>query len=68
MPSATGPWAGQIAAMAGIDLDMAISKGAMVVTNVRQIDTVIKLARKSWNVDEMARATSLSRGVVVLFL
>ena len=39
--SATGAWADQIAAMADIDLEMAISKGAMVVTNVRQIDTVI---------------------------
>ncbi|CQR52453.1 anaerobic glycerol-3-phosphate dehydrogenase subunit GlpA [Haloferax massiliensis] len=39
--SATGAWAGQLAAMAGVDLEMAISKGAMVVTNVRQLDTVI---------------------------
>jgi len=39
--SATGAWASQIAEMADIDLEMAISKGAMVVTNVRQIDTVI---------------------------
>ena len=39
--SATGAWAGQLAAMAGIDLEMSISKGAMVVTNVRQLDTVI---------------------------
>lgn len=39
--SATGAWAGQLAAMAGIELEMSISKGAMVVTNVRQLDTVI---------------------------
>ena len=39
--SATGAWASQIAEMADVDLEMAISKGAMVVTNVRQIDTVI---------------------------
>lgn len=39
--SATGAWAGQLAAMADIELDMALSKGAMVVTNVRQLDTVI---------------------------
>ncbi len=31
-------------------------------------DTVIKLARQSWNVDEIARATSLSRGEVELIL
>ncbi|MCU4718517.1 anaerobic glycerol-3-phosphate dehydrogenase subunit GlpA [Halapricum hydrolyticum] len=39
--SAAGAWAGQVAAMADVDVAMAISKGAMVVTNVRQIDTVI---------------------------
>jgi glycerol-3-phosphate dehydrogenase len=39
--NAAGAWAGQVAAMADIDVAMAISKGAMVVTNVRQIDTVI---------------------------
>ncbi len=39
--SATGAWAGQLAAMAGVDLEMSLSKGAMVVTNVRQLDTVI---------------------------
>ncbi|WP_229114246.1 anaerobic glycerol-3-phosphate dehydrogenase subunit GlpA [Halapricum desulfuricans] len=39
--SAAGAWAGQIAAMADIDVAMSISKGAMVVTNVRQVDTVI---------------------------
>jgi glycerol-3-phosphate dehydrogenase len=39
--SATGAWAGQIAAMAGIDVHVTPSKGAMVVTNVRQLDTVI---------------------------
>ncbi|ELY91551.1 anaerobic glycerol-3-phosphate dehydrogenase subunit GlpA [Natrialba taiwanensis] len=39
--SATGAWAGQLAEMAGIELKMSISKGAMVVTNVRQLDTVI---------------------------
>lgn len=31
-------------------------------------ETVIKLARQSWNVDEIARATSLSRGEVELIL
>lgn len=31
-------------------------------------DTVIKLARQSWKVDEIARATSLSRGEVELIL
>jgi glycerol-3-phosphate dehydrogenase len=39
--SATGAWAGRIAEMAGIDVEMSLSKGAMVVTNVRQLDTVV---------------------------
>jgi glycerol-3-phosphate dehydrogenase len=39
--SATGAWAGQLAALVDIDIEMDISKGAMVVTNVRQVDTVI---------------------------
>jgi hypothetical protein len=40
-------------------------KGAPAMTTR---DTVIKLARQSWNVDEIARATSLSRGEVELIL
>lgn len=39
--SATGAWAGQIASMADVEVEMALSKGAMVVTNVRQLDTVL---------------------------
>jgi len=39
--SATGAWAGQIASMVDVDVEMALAKGAMVVTNVRQLDTVI---------------------------
>ena len=39
--SATGAWAEQVAELADVELEMAISKGAMVVTNVRQLDTVV---------------------------
>lgn len=45
--------------------DGAPGDGAPPVTTR---DTVIKLARQSWNVDEIARATSLSRGEVELIL
>ena len=39
--SATGAWAGQLAEMVNVGIDVQPSKGAMVVTNVRHIDTVI---------------------------
>ncbi len=44
----------------------AAQKGSAPPVTTR--DTVIKLARQSWNVDEIARATSLSRGEVELIL
>ncbi|AKH97993.1 anaerobic glycerol-3-phosphate dehydrogenase subunit A [Halanaeroarchaeum sulfurireducens] len=43
--NATGPWAGDLAAMAGVDVPMRPAKGAMMVTNVRQVDTVINRCR-----------------------
>ena len=43
-------------------------KNAAGAPPVTTRDTVIKLARQSWNVDEIARATSLSRGEVELIL
>ena len=39
--NATGAWAGQLAAMAGVDVAVRPSKGVMVVTNCRQVDTVV---------------------------
>jgi glycerol-3-phosphate dehydrogenase len=49
--NATGPWAGELAAMAGIDVAVRPSKGAMVVTNVRQVDTVINRCRPKGDAD-----------------
>lgn len=49
--NATGPWAGQIARMAGATVDVRPSKGAMVVTNVRQVDTVINRCRPKGDAD-----------------
>ncbi|MFW5937502.1 MAG: anaerobic glycerol-3-phosphate dehydrogenase subunit GlpA [Halanaeroarchaeum sp.] len=43
--NATGPWAGELAAMASVDVPMRPAKGAMVVTNVRQVDTVVNRCR-----------------------
>jgi DNA repair exonuclease SbcCD ATPase subunit len=48
--------------------DGGASKGADGAPPVTTRDTVIKLARQSWKVDEIARATSLSRGEVELIL
>jgi glycerol-3-phosphate dehydrogenase len=39
--NATGAWADRLCAMAGVDIQLATSKGVVVVTNVRQMDTVI---------------------------
>jgi len=39
--NATGAWAGQLGAMAGVDVAVRPSKGVMTVMNVRQVDTVI---------------------------
>ncbi|WP_132058345.1 anaerobic glycerol-3-phosphate dehydrogenase subunit GlpA [Halorussus amylolyticus] len=39
--NAAGAWAGQIGAMAGVDVAVRPSKGAMVVMNCRQVDTVV---------------------------
>jgi glycerol-3-phosphate dehydrogenase len=39
--NATGAWAGQLGAMAGVDIEVRPSKGVMTVMNVRQVDTVI---------------------------
>ena len=49
--NATGPWAGELAAMAGVGVDVRPSKGAMVVTNVRQVDTVINRCRPKGDAD-----------------
>ena len=39
--NATGAWAGRIGALAGVDVAVRPSKGVMVVTNCRQLDTVV---------------------------
>ncbi|MFB6160320.1 MAG: anaerobic glycerol-3-phosphate dehydrogenase subunit GlpA [Haloferacaceae archaeon] len=49
--NATGAWAGQVGAMAGVDVDVRPSKGAMVVTNVRQVDTVVNRCRPKGDAD-----------------
>ncbi|GGL66477.1 anaerobic glycerol-3-phosphate dehydrogenase subunit GlpA [Halocalculus aciditolerans] len=49
--NATGAWAGEIGAMAGVDVDVRPSKGCMVVMNCRQVDTVINHCRPKGDAD-----------------
>jgi glycerol-3-phosphate dehydrogenase len=49
--NATGAWAGQVAAMAGVDVPVRPSKGAMTIMNVRQVDTVINRCRPKGDAD-----------------
>ncbi len=39
--NASGAWAGQIGAMADLEIEVRPSKGVMTIMNVRQVDTVI---------------------------
>ncbi len=39
--NAAGPWAGQVAALAGHDLDVRWSRGVMIAMNIRWVNTII---------------------------
>ncbi|MFC7045692.1 anaerobic glycerol-3-phosphate dehydrogenase subunit GlpA [Halobacteriaceae archaeon GCM10025711] len=49
--NATGAWAGELGAMAGVDVAVRPSKGAMVVTNARQVDAVVNRCRPKGDAD-----------------
>jgi glycerol-3-phosphate dehydrogenase len=49
--NATGAWAGQLAAMADLSVNVRPSKGAMTIMNVRQVDTVINRCRRKGDAD-----------------
>ncbi|MFW5949877.1 MAG: anaerobic glycerol-3-phosphate dehydrogenase subunit GlpA [archaeon] len=49
--NASGAWAGQIAEMADIDVEVRPSKGVMTIMNVRQVDTVINRCKPKGNAD-----------------
>jgi glycerol-3-phosphate dehydrogenase len=51
--SAAGAWAGQIAAMAGVDLTMRPGKGVMLIYNQRMTDTVVNRCHKAGDGDIM---------------
>ncbi len=39
--NAAGPWAGEVGALAGLNIQMRHSKGVMVAMNIRWVNTVI---------------------------
>ncbi|WP_248518206.1 anaerobic glycerol-3-phosphate dehydrogenase subunit GlpA [Salinarchaeum laminariae] len=49
--NAAGAWAGQLGDLAGVDVAVQPAKGAMTVTNVRQVDTVINRCRPKGDAD-----------------
>ncbi|MFC6835351.1 anaerobic glycerol-3-phosphate dehydrogenase subunit GlpA [Halomarina ordinaria] len=49
--NATGAWAGRLGAMAGVDVEVRPSKGAMVVMNCRQVDKVVNRCRPKGDAD-----------------
>jgi len=51
--SAAGAWAGQIAAMAGVDVTMRPGKGVMLIYNQRMTDTVVNRCHKAGDGDIM---------------
>ncbi|MFC4245651.1 anaerobic glycerol-3-phosphate dehydrogenase subunit GlpA [Natribaculum luteum] len=49
--NATGAWAGQVGAMANLEVEVRPSKGVMTIMNVRQVDTVINRCRPKGDAD-----------------
>ncbi|EMA43993.1 anaerobic glycerol-3-phosphate dehydrogenase subunit GlpA [Halococcus saccharolyticus] len=49
--NATGAWAGQLGAMAGVEVEVRPSKGVMTVMNCRQVDTVVNRCRPKGDAD-----------------
>ncbi|APW97923.1 FAD/NAD(P)-binding oxidoreductase [Halobiforma lacisalsi AJ5] len=49
--NATGAWAGQIGAMADLEIEVRPSKGVMTIMNVRQVDTVVNRCRPKGDAD-----------------
>ncbi|MCU4717485.1 anaerobic glycerol-3-phosphate dehydrogenase subunit GlpA [Halapricum hydrolyticum] len=49
--NAAGAWAGQIGAMADLDVEVIPAKGVMTIMNVRQVDMVINRCKPRGNAD-----------------
>jgi len=49
--NAAGPWAGKIGEMAGVDINMFLSRGAMTAVEYDDLDVVLNRAREPSNAD-----------------
>jgi glycerol-3-phosphate dehydrogenase len=58
--SASGAWAGELAAMAGLQINMRYSKGSMLVTHTRLTDRVINRLRKATDADILVPGGTVS--------
>ncbi len=58
--SATGAWAGEVAALAGVKIDIICSKGSLLVTHNRITDRVVNRLRASANADILVPGGTVS--------
>jgi glycerol-3-phosphate dehydrogenase len=58
--NASGAWAGEVAALAGVRVDMIYSKGSLLVTHNRIADRVINRLRASANADILVPGGTVS--------
>ena len=58
--NATGAWAGEIAALAGVEIDIICSKGSLLVTHNRITDLVVNRLRASANADILVPGGTVS--------
>lgn len=58
--NATGAWAGEIAALAGVKIDIICSKGSLLVTHNRITDLVVNRLRASANADILVPGGTVS--------
>ncbi|MGD8493323.1 MAG: FAD-dependent oxidoreductase, partial [Desulfobacterales bacterium] len=58
--NATGAWAGEVAALAGVKIDIICSKGSLMVTHNRITDRVVNRLRASSNADILVPGGTVS--------
>jgi glycerol-3-phosphate dehydrogenase len=58
--NATGAWAGEVAALAGVKIDVICSKGSLLVTHNRITDRVVNRLRASSNADILVPGGTVS--------
>ena len=58
--SATGAWAGEVAALAGVEIEVICSKGSLLVTHNRITDLVVNRLRASSNADILVPGGTVS--------